>query len=153
MDRLTKPVFNADDAEEYFSMQLGYYRTCQKDIFNRDNQNRDSNNFVYSAEYQKYLGMEIAMREVLNYFAKYELSCEMKLQPLIPQQIVEMQNQLAEAKLPCVWCKGDWAENFSVIDEDFGQRLTYRHIKYCPMCGRKLKQANDIDVGNIKETE
>ena len=28
---------------------------------------------IYSAEYRKYLGMQIAMREVLEYFAKFEL--------------------------------------------------------------------------------
>lgn len=38
----------------------------------------------------------------------------------------------------CVWCKGDWTDNFTVIDDDFGQPLTYRHVKFCPMCGRKL---------------
>jgi hypothetical protein len=44
----------------------------------------------------------------------------------------------AEREKGCVWCKGDWTDNFTVIDDDFGQPLTYRHVKFCPMCGRKL---------------
>ena len=30
-------------------------------------------NQTYSAEYQKYVGMQMAMREVLEYFSKFEL--------------------------------------------------------------------------------
>lgn len=44
-----------------------------------------------------------------------------------------------ERETECVWCKGDWTDNFSVLDEDFCQPLTYRHVKFCPMCGRKLE--------------
>lgn len=45
----------------------------------------------------------------------------------------ELQNE------PCAWCKGDWTDNFCVYDEDFFRPLTYRHVKFCPMCGRKLR--------------
>lgn len=68
-----KPLFSADAAEEYFSMLLTYYRNTANDIFKRDNEGRHSSNQIHSAEYQKYLGMQIAMREVLEYFAKFEL--------------------------------------------------------------------------------
>ena len=68
-----KPLFSADAAEEYFSTLLTYYRNTGNDIFKRDNEGRHASNQIYSAEYQKYLGMQIAMREVLEYFAKFEL--------------------------------------------------------------------------------
>ena len=68
-----KPLFSADAAEEYFSTLLTYYRNTGNDIFKRDNEGRHASDQIYSAEYQKYLGMQIAMREVLEYFAKFEL--------------------------------------------------------------------------------
>ena len=68
-----KPLFSADAAEEYFSTLLTYYRNTGNDIFKRDNEERHVSDQIYSAEYQKYLGMQIAMREVLEYFAKFEL--------------------------------------------------------------------------------
>ena len=54
-------------------MLLTYYRNTGNDIFKRDNEGRHASDQIYSAEYQKYLGMQIAMREVLEYFAKFEL--------------------------------------------------------------------------------
>ena len=74
MRNAKKPTFNADAAEEYFSDLLFYYKKTGDDIFNRDNEGRHSTNFIYSAEYQKYVGMQIAMREVLEYFSKYDLA-------------------------------------------------------------------------------
>ena len=68
-----KPLFSADAAEEYFSTLLTYYRNTGNDIFKRDNEGRHASDQIYSAEYQKYLGMQLAMREVLEYFAKFEL--------------------------------------------------------------------------------
>ena len=68
-----KPLFSADAAEEYFSTLLTYYLNTGNDIFKRDNEGRHVSDQIYSAEYQKYLGMQIAMREVLEYFAKFEL--------------------------------------------------------------------------------
>ena len=67
------PLFSANAAEEYFSTLLTYYRNTGNDIFKRDNEGRHVSDQIYSAEYQKYLGMQIAMREVLEYFAKFEL--------------------------------------------------------------------------------
>ena len=67
-----KTLFSADAAEEYFSTLLTYYRNTGNDIFKRDNEGRHVSDQIYSAEYQKYLGMQIAMREVLEYFAKFE---------------------------------------------------------------------------------
>ena len=68
-----KPVFNADAAEEYFSDLLVFYRNTANDIFRKDNEGRHASNQTYSAEYQKYVGMQMAMREVLEYFSKFEL--------------------------------------------------------------------------------
>lgn len=73
MSNTKKPVFNADAAEEYFSDLLVYYRNTANDIFRRDNEGRHASGYIYSAEYQKYVGMQIAMREVLEYFSKYDL--------------------------------------------------------------------------------
>ena len=75
MSNTKKPAFNADAAEEYFSDLLVYYRNTANDIFRRDNDGRHASEHIYSAEYQKYVGMQIAMREVLEYFSKYDL-CE-----------------------------------------------------------------------------
>lgn len=68
-----KPVFNADAAEEYFSDLLVFYRNTANDVFRKDNEGRHAFNQTYSAEYQKYVGMQMAMREVLEYFSKFEL--------------------------------------------------------------------------------
>lgn len=73
VDNTKKPAFNADAAEEYFSDLLTCYRKTANDIFRRDNEGRHYSNQTYSAEYQKYVGMQIAMREVLEYFSKYDL--------------------------------------------------------------------------------
>lgn len=75
MSDTKKPTFNADAAEEYFSDLLVYYRNTANDIFRRDNDGRHASEHIYSAEYQKYVGMQTAMREVLEYFSKYDL-CE-----------------------------------------------------------------------------
>ena len=74
MRNAKKPTFNADAAEEYFSDLLVYYRNTANDIFRRDNEGRHASEQTYSAEYQKYVGMQIAMREVLEYFSKYDLA-------------------------------------------------------------------------------
>lgn len=73
MSNTKKPAFDADAAEEYFSDLLVYYRNTANDIFRRDNEGRHASEHIYSAEYQKYVGMQIAMREVLEYFSKYDL--------------------------------------------------------------------------------
>ena len=75
MSDTKKPVFNADAAEEYFSDLLVFYRNTANDIFRKDNEGRHASNQTYSAEYQKYVGMQVAMREVLEYFSKFDL-CE-----------------------------------------------------------------------------
>lgn len=69
-----KPLFNADNAEEYFTSLCVSYRDTANNIFNRDNEGRHASKHIYSAEYQKYVGMQIAMREVLEYFSKFELA-------------------------------------------------------------------------------
>lgn len=71
-----RPLFNADEAEDYFSSLCAYYRNLKNDIFKRDNEGRSVSDQIYSAEYQKTLGMEIAMREVLDYFSKFDLGTD-----------------------------------------------------------------------------
>ena len=68
-----KPKFNADAAEEYFSNLLIDYRNTKEKVFKEDNENNDSCNPVYSDRFEKWLGKEIAMREVLDYFSKFDL--------------------------------------------------------------------------------
>lgn len=70
---MKKPLYNADDAEEYFSSLCVFYRETANEIFKRDNDGRHASKQIFSSEYQKYLGMQIAMREVLEYFSKFEL--------------------------------------------------------------------------------
>lgn len=68
-----KPLFNANEAEEYFTVLCTSYRDTANDIFKRDNKGRHVSDQIYSADYQKYLGMQIAMLKVLEYFSKFEL--------------------------------------------------------------------------------
>ena len=68
-----RPIFNADAAEEYFTDLCTYYRDSRNQVFKKDNEGRNSANPWYSAEYQKLLGKEMAMREVLEYFSKFDL--------------------------------------------------------------------------------
>ena len=69
-----KPMFNADAAEEYFSSLCAYYRDEKNRIFKRDNEGRHPSELIYSAESQKLPGKELAMREVLEYFSKFDFS-------------------------------------------------------------------------------
>lgn len=71
-----KPLFNADAAEEYFTDLAVCYKNTANDIFRRDNEGRHASEQIYSAEYQKYVGMQIAMRAVLEYFSHYDLGKE-----------------------------------------------------------------------------
>lgn len=73
MENGIKPLFNADEAEEYLTSLAVSYRNTANDIFSRDNEGRHPSEQHYSAEYQKYVGMQIAMREVLEYFSKFDL--------------------------------------------------------------------------------
>ena len=84
MPDIKKPLFNADAAEEYFSTMLTCYRNTANDIFRRDNEGRHASEQHYSAEYQKYLGMQIALREVLDYFGKYELNGWISVEERLP---------------------------------------------------------------------
>ena len=52
----------------------------------------------------------------------------------------------------CNWCqnhKGKTNLNFSIIDDDFGQYVHPKLIKYCPFCGRKIQEESKND--NHKE--
>lgn len=73
-ETLKKPLFNADEAEEYFTNLCIHYREEKNRVFARDNEGRHPSEMIYSAESQKLLGMELAMREVLDYFSKFDLS-------------------------------------------------------------------------------
>lgn len=46
----------------------------------------------------------------------------------------------------CPWCndtRGKAYFDFSVFDENFGQWVSPKLIKYCPFCGRKLLKGGD----------
>ena len=70
---MSKPKFDATAAEGYLMNLCVHYTDVKNQIFKRDNEGRDSVNFVYSADYQNWLGKEIAIREVLEYFKKFEI--------------------------------------------------------------------------------
>ena len=129
-----KPLFSADAAEEYFSTLLTYYRNTGNDIFKRDNEGRHVSDQIYSAEYQKYLGMQIAMREVLEYFAKFELRDTALRQqetvtnrnaPLTLDELREMDGGPVWVQSPGVPEYGRWAivegvgENCLFLRDDF----------------------------------
>lgn len=43
----------------------------------------------------------------------------------------------------CAWCtnrNGKTDLQFSIIDDDFGQYVHPKIIKYCPFCGRELQK-------------
>ena len=146
-----KPLFSADAAEEYFSTLLTYYRNTANDIFKRDNEGRYVSDQIYSAEYQKYLGMQIAMREVLEYFAKFELGdtalrqqdhfrdITKKVEPLTLDEMRQMDGEPVWVQSPGVPEYGRWAivegvgENCLFLHDDFtchdyGKTwLAYRH--------------------------
>ena len=145
-----KPLFSADAAEEYFSTLLTYYRNTGNDIFKRDNEGRHVSDQIYSAEYQKYLGMQLAMREVLEYFAKFELGDTALRQqeavinrnePLTLDELREMDGEPVWVQSPGVPEYGRWAivegvgENCLFLHDDFtchdyGKTwLAYRHKK------------------------
>ena len=86
MAEIRKLVFNPDAAEEYFSMLLTSYRDTANDIFRRDNEGRHASEQHYSAEYQKYVGMQIAMREVLEYFGKFDLGGWISVKDDLPEE-------------------------------------------------------------------
>ena len=67
-----RPKFDPDAAEEYFTALCTYYRDEKNRLFKQDNEGRHPSEYIYSAEGQKLLGMELAMREVLDYFSKYD---------------------------------------------------------------------------------
>lgn len=70
---MSKPKFDVTAAEEHLMNLCVHYTDVKNQIFKRDNEGRDSVNFEYSADYQKWLGMEIAIREVLEYFKIFEI--------------------------------------------------------------------------------
>ena len=132
-----KPLFSADAAEEYFSTLLTYYMNTGNDIFKRDNEGRHVSDQIYSAEYQKYLGMQIAMREVLEYFAKFELGDTALRQqetvtnrnglnePLTMDELRQMDGEPVWVQSPGVPEYGRWAivegvgENCLFLRDDF----------------------------------
>lgn len=85
MAEAKKTLFNPDAAEEYFSMLLAHYRDTANDIFRRDNEGRPASEQHYSAEYQKYVGMQIAVREVLEYFSKFDLGGWISVKERLPE--------------------------------------------------------------------
>ena len=71
---LAKPKFNSDAAEEFITNLCIEAKSERNRIFQKDNENRkDKANPFYSDLYYRLLGQELALRSVLDYFAKFEL--------------------------------------------------------------------------------
>lgn len=68
-----KPPFDADAAEEFIARQLKDARDRKEEVFRKDNMDRDRFDFVYTDQYYRLLGEEIAYRKILDYFAQFEL--------------------------------------------------------------------------------
>lgn len=121
-----KPMFNADEAEEYFTMLCTSYRDTANDIFKRDNEGRHASEHIWSAEYQKYLGMQIAMREVLEYFSKFELGKSTQ-QPNAPLTMTELR-QMDGEPVWIVWSDGRIKSKWWIVGStdwrmmDFGEQ-------------------------------
>ena len=99
MDKV-KPIFNADEAEDYLTSLAVSYRNTANDIFKRDNEGRHASELLYSAEYQKYVGMQIAMREVLEYFSKFDLGPDKDAADRV-QELLEADKDGRVVILPC----------------------------------------------------
>ena len=44
---------------------------------------------------------------------------------------------------PCPWCQNDKGHtdlDFSIIDDGIGAYVPIHSVKYCPFCGRNLKE-------------
>ena len=149
-----KTLFSADAAEEYFSTLLIYYRNTGNDIFKRDNEGRHVSDQIYSAEYQKYLGMQLAMREVLEYFAKFELgdtalrqqeTVTNRNEPLTLDELGEMDGEPVwwwnkSAKPVCTICVWDRFMDepmFANYDWQSEYTLQLSKYKWLKKCGYK----------------
>ena len=87
---MNRPLFNADAAEEYFTNRCIYYRDLRNDTFKKDNEGRHVTEQTYSSEYQKFLGMELGLREVLEYFSKFDLGPADSEKPLELEELKGM---------------------------------------------------------------
>lgn len=90
---MNKPPFNADAAEEYFTNLCIYYRDSRNAIFKKDNEGRHVTEQIYSPEYQKFLGMELALRKVLEYFSKFDLGQPDSGESLTLEDLKEMDGE------------------------------------------------------------
>ena len=68
-----KPPFDADAAEEFIAEKLCDVCKRKNEVFRKDNMDRDRFDFVYTDQYYRLLGEEIAYRKILDYFAQFEL--------------------------------------------------------------------------------
>lgn len=71
-DEQKKPEFDADAAEDFITNLCIEVRKAKEEVFRKDNSERDRFDFVYSDQYYKLLGQEIAYRKVLEYFTKFD---------------------------------------------------------------------------------
>lgn len=70
----TRPPFDPNAAEEYITNLCIETKNARNKVFQKDNENRkDKANPWYSDLYCRLLGQELALRQVLDYFAKFEL--------------------------------------------------------------------------------
>lgn len=63
------------------------------------------------------------------------------------KEIDKMQSELK----PCPWCYGKNGKtdlDFTIIDDDFGQPVHPKLIKFCPFCGRSLQKGVTANAEN-----
>ncbi len=103
---MEKIGFNADNAEEYFADLCAHYRTLANEVFARDNEGRHASEQMYSAEYQKYIGAQMAMKEVLDYFSKFDLAKHQtnadRIRAMSDEELAGFLNRVKE---PCNYCQ------------------------------------------------
>ena len=141
-----KPLFDADAAEEYFVDLLVYYRDVANDIFKRDNEGRHAFEQTYSAEYQKFVGMQSAMKEVLDYFSKFELKGAPAIEPKsqwIPLMWRETTDEdgLDQREFPMISC-GELPENGQGVLVTDGYHVW--SDTFFDDCGLYLDSGNDL---------
>lgn len=130
-----KPPFNADAAEEYFTGLLVSYLNTANDIFLRDNEGRGIADQTYSAEYQKFIGMQIALREVLDYFGKYDLG-----EPAVDMEPVR-HGEWIDVNITALLPGVPWVCRCSLC----GCPQDYKHT-YCPNCGAKMDKNRKVNA-------
>ena len=71
-----RPIFDPDKAEEHITKLYEQYRDDANRRFIQDNEGRSKESQVFSPEYYKVLGMQLATSDILEFFAKFDFPRE-----------------------------------------------------------------------------